>query len=124
MKKYFIAVFAISLVFISLACKKEAEQPRQISPQVSTAPATFYTYEIVNTYHHDTGAFIQGLEVYNGEFYESTGLNGKSSLRRVEITTGRVLQKIDIDKEYFAEGMTIFNGKIYMLTYQTHVGFI
>src|SRR5205807_7631610 len=88
------------------------------------APAAVYTYEIVGTYHHDSDAFTQGLEYYNGELYESTGLNGRSSLRRVELKTGKVLQKIDVDKEYFAEGMTIFNGKIYQLTYQTHIGFI
>jgi glutamine cyclotransferase len=124
MKKYIIGAFILSSGFISQSCKKDVEPPKQNPPQIATVPASVYSYEVVNTYPHDTGAFTQGLEYYNGELYESTGLNGKSSLRRVELTTGKVLQKIDIDKQYFGEGMTIFGGKIYMITYQTHVGFI
>ena len=57
-----------------------------------------YTYEIVNSYPHDTKAYTQGLEYHNGYLYETTGRNGLSSLRKVEIKTGKVLQKIDLDK--------------------------
>ncbi len=83
-----------------------------------------YSYTIVNEYPHDEKAFTQGLEYHNGFLYESTGQRGKSTLRKVEITTGKVLQKTAIDKKYFGEGMTIFNNKIFMLTWQNKIGFI
>jgi glutamine cyclotransferase len=83
-----------------------------------------YKYEVINTYPHDKEAFTQGFEYYNGFLYESTGQRGKSTLRKVELETGKVLQKIDLDKQYFAEGMTIFNNKIYQLTWQKNVGFV
>lgn len=83
-----------------------------------------YNFEIINEFPHDKNAFTQGFVYHNGYFYESTGQYGKSTLRKVEIETGKVLQKIDIDKQYFAEGMTIFNDKIYLLTWRENIGFI
>lgn len=97
------------------------------APSSATAAAAepvAYTYDVVKTYPHDREAFTQGLIYLNGEFIESTGLNGKSSLRRVELATGRVLQKIRVPSEFFAEGMTVLNGKIYQLTWQSHKGFV
>ncbi len=122
MKKYFLIALFLTFALVSQSCKKEVEIPKP--PQSTTQPAPVYTFEVVNTWHHDPDAFTQGLQYLNGELYESTGLNGKSSLRRVELTTGKVLQKIDIPNEYFAEGMTILGDKIYQITYQTHIGFI
>ena len=75
-----------------------------------------YTYKIINSYPHDKNAYTQGLEYYNGFLYETTGKKGKSTLRKVDIKTGKVVQKIDLPKQYFGEGMTIFNNKIYWLT--------
>ncbi|MHB0753659.1 glutaminyl-peptide cyclotransferase [Polaribacter sp. M15] len=83
-----------------------------------------YTYEIVNSYPHDTKAYTQGLEYYNGYLYETTGRRGQSTLRKVAIKTGKVLQKIDLDKQYFGEGMTILNDKIYWLTWEAKKGFV
>ncbi|SEE35955.1 Glutamine cyclotransferase [Tenacibaculum sp. MAR_2010_89] len=83
-----------------------------------------YKYKIINTYPHDKNAYTQGLEFYNGFLYETTGKRGKSSLRKVELETGKVIQKIDLDKKYFGEGMTIFKNKIYWLTWQARKGFI
>lgn len=83
-----------------------------------------YTYNILNEYPHDPKAFTQGFEYFDGYFYESTGERGSSSLRKVALETGKVLQKIDLDKKYFAEGMTILNGKIYQLTWQQKIGFV
>jgi glutamine cyclotransferase len=85
---------------------------------------TIYTYKIINTYPHDIKAYTQGLEYHNGFLYETTGRKGQSSLRKVAINTGKVLQKIDLDEEYFGEGMTIFNNKIYWLTWQAKKGFV
>lgn len=91
------------------------------SPATTAPPIS--TFEIVKTYKHDDQAFTQGLVVYNGFFYESTGEYGDSSLRKVEIETGKVLQKKDIAEDYFAEGMTIFNDKIYQITWREKVAF-
>jgi len=87
-------------------------------------PPVVYTYEVINEYPHDNEAFTQGFVYHNGYFYESTGQNGKSTLRKTEIATGKVLKKIDLDKQYFGEGMTIKDGKIYQLTWRKKVGFI
>lgn len=89
----------------------------------SHKPST-YTYEVINEYPHDANAFTQGLEYHNGFLYESTGLHGESTLRKVELETGKVLKKIDLDPSYFAEGMTIKNDKIIQLTWQKNEGFV
>ncbi len=83
-----------------------------------------YGYEIINEFPHDNEAFTQGFVYHDGFFYESTGQRGSSSLRKTEIETGKVIQKIDLDRKYFGEGMTIYKGKIYQLTWQRKVGFI
>ncbi len=88
------------------------------------APPAIYTYKIINTYPHDRGAYTQGLEFYNDTLYESTGQYGSSSLRITNFETGKVLKKIDLDKRYFGEGLSILNGRIYQLTWQKGVGFI
>jgi glutamine cyclotransferase len=83
-----------------------------------------YTYKIINTYPHDTKAYTQGLEYNNGFLYETTGRNGQSTLRKVNIKTGEVLQKVALDEKYFGEGMTILNNKIYWLTWRAKKGFV
>lgn len=83
-----------------------------------------YTYGIVNTYPHSTSAFTEGLIFSEGYLYESTGLNGQSSLRRVDLTTGDVLKEYNLPSQYFGEGITIFNNTIIQLTWQSHIGFI
>lgn len=83
-----------------------------------------YTYELIATYPHDQTAYTQGLEFYKGDLYESTGLKGESSLRKVDFKTGRVLKKIDLDPSVFGEGITIINDSIYMLTWQSKIGYI
>ena len=83
-----------------------------------------YGYEVVNTFPHDPAAFTQGIIFHDGALIESTGLEGRSTLRRVELQTGKVLQKVDVPPFFFAEGMTLFNGKIYQLTWKGEKGFI
>jgi glutamine cyclotransferase len=83
-----------------------------------------YGYRIVNVYPHDKDAFTQGLVFENGILYESTGRFGYSSLRKVELETGAVLEIHDLPPEYFGEGITIFNNKIFQLTWQSYTGFI
>jgi glutamine cyclotransferase len=83
-----------------------------------------YGYEIVQVYPHDRNAFTQGLVFHEGNFLESTGEVGRSSLRRVELDTGKVVQKVDVPPPYFAEGITLLKGKIYQLTWQQGIGFV
>lgn len=87
-------------------------------------PAPVNTFKVVATFPHDSRAFTQGLVVSGGEFYESTGLFGESSLRRVEIATGRVLQEIKVPEKYFAEGLALVGDELLQLTWQSHVGFV
>ena len=82
-----------------------------------------FTYKIVHTYPHDPGAFTQGLEYRNGALYEGTGLPGFSSLRRVDLATGRVLQQTPLSAKYFGEGITLLNGVITQLTWKSEEGF-
>ncbi len=83
-----------------------------------------YTYEIVNEYPHDNRAYTQGLEFHNDTLYEGTGKRGRSFLRKVDFKTGKSLDQIDLDDTIFGEGITILNGKIYQLSWQSGIGFI
>jgi len=83
-----------------------------------------YGYFVKNTYPHDPQAFTQGLFFRNGFLYETTGLNGKSSLRKVELTSGKVLQKKDLPAEVFGEGATAVGQEIIGLTWTSQVGFV
>jgi glutaminyl-peptide cyclotransferase len=92
------------------------------STQASGTPE--YTYEIVHTYHHDPAAFTQGLVYLNGVLYEGTGLNEESSIRKVKLETGEVLQKRDIPSEYFGEGIVNWKDRLLELTWKAQRGFI
>jgi glutaminyl-peptide cyclotransferase len=83
-----------------------------------------YGYTVKKAYPHDAGAFTQGLFFQDGYLYESTGLNGRSSVRRVELESGKVLQKRDIPQQYFGEGIAPMGGDIVALTWTTQTGFI
>lgn len=83
-----------------------------------------YTYKVVKVYPHDTTSYTQGLEFHNGKFLESTGEYGSSTLRWVDVETGKAIQKINIDKQYFAEGSTLVGDKIAMLTWKENTGFV
>ncbi len=90
----------------------------------SHIPFTSYDVKIINSYPHDGDAYTQGLEYHDGFLYESTGRKGKSSLRKVEIKTGKIIQKIDLDEQYFGEGITLFNNHIFFLTWKANKGFV
>lgn len=91
---------------------------------VSNIEPTIYSFKIKNVYPHDKKAYTQGLEFYNGFLYETTGQKGKSVLRKVELKTGKVLQEVKLNDRFFGEGMTIFNNKIYWLTWKAGKGFV
>ncbi len=90
----------------------------------SLTPAPVYTYKVLNVYPHDADDFTEGLVYHNGFLYESSGLYGNSSLRRVDLDTGQVLQIYNLSSEYFGEGITIVNNTIIQLTWQNNTGFV
>ncbi len=118
MQKWLLVAVAIMLVFsISLAAYIVL-----IHNPPNNKPVN-YTYSIVNRYHHDPTAFTEGLVYENGVLYESTGLFGPSSLRKVALETGTVLQEVSLGDDLFGEGITIFGDRIIQLTWQSEKGF-
>lgn len=103
--------------------ESSAELNKQIKV-LSDTPPTLYTYEIIGEYPHDIDAFTQGLEFYNGFLYEGTGQKGKSTLRRTKLETGEALVSVDLDYNYFGEGITVMDDKIYQLTWKSKTGFV
>jgi glutamine cyclotransferase len=82
------------------------------------------TYRVVHSYPHDAQAFTQGLVYADGHLYESTGLQGHSSLRMVDVETGRVLQELAVPSQYFAEGLAAWGSTLVQLTWQSHTAFV
>lgn len=96
----------------------------QSSKKSSPKSVPDYTYKIVNTYPHDSNAYTQGFVYKGGFFYEGTGLNGRSSLRKVRIDSGVVVQQVELPQEYFGEGIALLGGKIYQLTWKSETAFV
>lgn len=112
---------------LSVACGSPANNAKPNANNSTTmktpqGPVPVYGYEIVKVYPHDEKAFTQGLIFHNGFLYESTGQEGRSSVRKVDMATGKVLQKWDLPREDFGEGITLLGDKIYMLTWRGGVG--
>ncbi len=115
--RYF--VFFVSFVANIVVVFSVAPTP---SAQRKTAP--IYGYDVVNVYPHDRDAFTQGLLYRDGVLFESTGLKGRSTLRKVRLETGQVLQQEKIDSRYFAEGLSDWGSRLVQLTWDTNVGFV
>ena len=92
--------------------------------QTALVAPKLYTYRVLDIYPHDPTAFTQGLIVRDGEFLEGTGQEGQSTLRRVAIESGAVLEQHALDAQYFGEGITELDGKIYQLTWRNATGFV
>jgi glutamine cyclotransferase len=111
---------------VALACLASfglaAQASRPIPPPASKAPQ--YGYTVVRSYPHDPGAFTQGLEYFDGFLYEGTGVKGKSAVRKVEVESGKVVQETRLHPQYFGEGITIAQGKVFQLTWQDRTGFV
>jgi glutaminyl-peptide cyclotransferase len=91
-------------------------------PAAGTLPV--YGYTVVNSYPHDRDAYTQGLQYHDGILYEGTGLNGRSSIRKVRLETGEVLQQRGLSAQYFGEGITVRGTELFQLTWQSGVGFV
>lgn len=109
------------VIVAALALAMMAAQP-DLGAKRQGAPV--YRYEVVNEYPHDPAAFTQGLIYRDGFLFESTGLNGRSSLRKVQLETGKVLQQIPVDTQYFGEGLTDWGSRLIQLTWVTNVAFV
>jgi len=109
-----IALIALSALLMITGC----------SDSKNSETATDYTYKVVKTYPHDPNAFTQGLVFENGLLYEGTGLNGHSTLRKVQLQTGSILQMHKLPDKFFGEGITIYKDRIIQLTYKSNVGFV
>lgn len=113
-----------SAVLIVLAGAASLASYQHAAPAPRAGGAPVFGYQVVHTYPHDRNAFTQGLEFRAGVLYEGTGIYGRSSLRKVKLETGEVLQKTDLDPTYFGEGITVLNERISQLTWQTQTGFV
>lgn len=90
----------------------------------ASAPAEIISYSIVNTYPHDTAAFTQGLQWVDGVLFEGAGQYGASDVRRVDLESGEVLRRQPLADNYFGEGVTVMNGRLYQLTWREQTGFV
>lgn len=104
----------------------EGEKTETSSKIEVTSPIqpSLLQYKIINTYPHDPTSFTEGLEFFRDTLYESTGLNGKSYLRKYDYKSGKIYKQIDLEQQYFGEGITIMKDKIYQLTWKEKTGFI
>jgi glutaminyl-peptide cyclotransferase len=126
MKQKYIAGFLILILvaasIIYLVRERNPAGPGD-NPDPVDVPAVM-GYSIGTAYPHDTNAFTEGLLFYKGELYEGTGEKGESKLMKTDLKTGKALRTMNLDKEYFGEGILIINDTVYQLTYQEHKGFM
>jgi glutamine cyclotransferase len=113
------------LLFFSISAQSMVQNQEWLFNHLSkNQNLTKYTYQVVALYPHDSRAFTQGLIFHEGFLYESTGLYGESSLRKIDLRTGKVLLENKIDEIHFAEGLTLFNNLLIQLTWKSHLGFL
>jgi glutamine cyclotransferase len=120
MKKTYTGIFTITL-FIGLACNNGTDTVATTTPPPQPASLTC---TIQKAFPHDTSAFTEGLLIYKGSLYESTGDHGKSKLLKIDLSTGKVEKQLDLDQKYFGEGIVILRDTIYQLTYTEKAVFV
>ena len=107
--------FAIAFAAAAMLASQRPTDPRVLP---------IFGYRVVRAYPHDPTAFTQGLQFVDGFLYEGTGLNGRSSIRKVKLETGEVVQKRDTARAYFGEGITVWKSELIQLTWQSNVAFV
>ncbi len=115
-----------ALAACGAACNEQLGLPGRPSPTdpTTTSSATQLGPDVLARYPHDASAYTQGLEMEAGRLYESTGQRGRSSLREVDLETGEVLRKVELDRPWFGEGIAIVGDRIIQLTWQEHTAFV
>jgi glutaminyl-peptide cyclotransferase len=111
-------VFIVALVIIASGCGKKEDKTEAKSDPL------LMSYGVRAQWPHDPEAFTQGLVIHNGKLYESTGQEGHSWVGVIDVNTGKPEKKVDLPAEYFGEGITILNNKIYQLTWTSKIGFV
>ena len=111
-----------SVAALALAGAAQRQMTPTVPPAGSTAPR--YHYQIQHVYPHDRNAFTQGLQYVDGFLYEGTGLNGRSSIRKVKLETGEIVQRRAVPKEFFGEGIALWKSDLIELTWQSEVAFV
>jgi glutamine cyclotransferase len=115
--KQILCIFFAALI---MSCNSNGDK----TPDAPTLPSVpSLNYSITATYPHDTSYYTEGLLFYKGKLYESTGLEGKSKLVQTDLKTGKAVEELKLDPQYFGEGLVILRDTIYQLTYKTKVGF-
>ena len=119
-----IGLLLLQVMFLSsfTDCSKIPTAVGAASTALKSVPV--YTYKIMNTYVHDHRGFTQGLVFEDGFLYEGTGLHAQSSLRRVALETGEILQLHRLPSHFFGEGITVYQDKIIQLTWKSNTGFV
>jgi len=120
------SILFLIIIFFCLKLVAIADE-RQKNPLYSILKGSkvpISSIKVINTFPHDAQAFTQGLLYYDGYLYESTGLKGKSALRKINIKSGKILQEFKLDHKYFAEGIAISKNMIYQLTWQNNIVFV
>ncbi len=114
---------AVTIAVAATACGSSAAPPTADAP---VEPGGWVALEpvVVATYPHDPGAFTQGLVLESGRLFESTGRRGSSTLREVDLETGAVLRSIDLDDQYFGEGLELVDDRLILLTWQSQTAFV
>jgi glutamine cyclotransferase len=113
-----------TLLALSLFFYNEKHNQSQVTTTPTIQDVPIYKCKIINNYPHDRNAFTQGLVFENNHLYEGTGLYGHSSLRKIQLETGTILQVRNLSDQYFGEGITIYQNKIMQLTWKNNVGFV
>ena len=123
--------FALAILLTLPACGRNGSDHVAAVPPIpvgasaqAAAGIVRYTYEVVAAWPHDRAAFTQGLVFRHGGFLESTGLNGQSTLREVEVKTGRVLKQVALAPQYFGEGLAVVGDRVIQLTWQNRKAFV
>ncbi len=125
--RYFRFFLLILLVILSCVSRGQANAEDQQTASfqlLKNTNAPVSKINVINIFPHDPESFTQGLVYHRGYLYESTGLNGKSALKKIELNSGRVIKRVELGKEYFGEGMAILGNKIYQLTWLNQTGFV
>jgi glutamine cyclotransferase len=120
----FARVFTITAILIAAAACSDSTSPTPRPAPPPDTTTTMYTYTIIQQYPHDPGAFTQGLVYVDSLFIEGTGLYGESTLRRVEVETGNVIQRVDLPASWFGEGVAVWGDTIVQLTYQANTAIV
>jgi glutamine cyclotransferase len=123
-RRHYIQVSLGALLVAGLIVSGMHSASAQSGAQSASTATPVYGYQVVHTYPHDPSAFTQGLIFLDGVLYESTGLNNRSSVRKVQLETGKVLQQQPVSSEYFAEGLVNWGTELFQLTWTSKIGFV